>query len=93
VTGTRLKMGLGGVAVVCCVHDREKRQVRTEAQIVGLGLEVGVVYDAAQHHIFECSCCENWFVDPGDVPLRCHACRGTIVHTPAAPLPEPTGRL
>lgn len=89
----RFHMSLGGVAVVCCVHDREKRQVRTERQIVELGREVGVEYDPRQHRLFECACCENLFVDPGDEPRLCHACRGSVIHAPAAPIAEPRGPL
>jgi hypothetical protein len=84
---------LSGVAVVCCPHDREKRQITTEAQVADLAKEVGKVYDPAQHKLFNCSCCQNLFVDPGDEPLRCHACRQPNVHPLGGPLPEPTGRI
>lgn len=88
-----LRPTISGVAVVCCLHDREKRQIRTEQQIIALGREIGVEYDPKQHHIFECACCQNWFVNTGDEPRFCHVCRMPLVHAPAGPLAEPTGRL
>lgn len=88
-----LRPTLSGVAVICCVHDREKRQITTEQQIIELGRELGVEFDPKQHSIFDCACCQNWFVEVGDEPRFCHVCRGPLVHTPAAPLAEPTGRL
>lgn len=88
-----LRPTLGGVAIVCCPHDREKRQITTESQVAELGLAVGQTFDPKQHRVFSCACCSNLFVDPGDVPLYCHACRGSAVHPLGGPLAEPTGRL
>jgi hypothetical protein len=82
---------VSGVAVVCCVHDREKRQVRTEAHVAALGLSVGQVYDPRQHKIHECSCCQNLFVDPSDEPRLCTVCLGPLKHALGGPLPEPKG--
>ena len=84
-------VALGGTAVVCCVHDREKRRVVTEAQVAALGLEVGQVYDRRQHKLHSCACCGNLFVDPTDTPRFCSACQGPLVHPLGGPLPEPTG--
>lgn len=84
---------LGGTAVVCCVHDREKRQIRTEAAVAELGSLVGVAYNRQQHKMFECACCENLFVGDDDEPKFCHACRGSLVHPLGGPLPDPTGAL
>jgi hypothetical protein len=86
-----IKATISGTAVVCCVHDREKRQIRTEAAIAELGTLVGVAYNAKQHKIHECACCENLFVDESDEPKFCHRCRGPLVHALGGPLPEPTG--
>lgn len=90
-TATALKIALGGTAVVCCVHDREKRKVVTERDVAMLGLEVGVLYDPKQHKIHRCSCCENLFVDPTDTPRFCSTCLGATVHQLGGPLPEPIG--
>lgn len=93
-TGTSsLRMTLSGTAVVCCVHDREKRQITTEAQVADLAADVGATYDPKRDKMFLCSCCQNLFVDLGDEPLYCHACRQPNVHPLGGPLPEPTGRL
>ena len=86
-----LGVELGGVAVVCCVHDREKRTVVTERQVAELGLEVGMLYDPKQHKIHRCACCENLFVDPTDQPRFCSVCLGSLVHRLGGPLPDPTG--
>lgn len=82
---------LGGVAVVCCVHDREKRQVRSERQVAELGALVGQRYDPKQHKLHLCACCENLFVDPGDEPRFCSTCQRPLVHQLGGPLPEAKG--
>ena len=86
-----LRVELGGTAVVCCVHDREKRKVVTEAAVAALGLEAGIVYDPTRHKLHRCACCDNLFVDPSDTPRFCHACQGPLVHALGGPLPEPVG--
>lgn len=88
-----LRVELGGTAVVCCVHDRQKRQVVTEAQVAALGLEVGIVYDPAQHRVHRCACCGNLFIDPSDVPRYCATCSGPLVHPLGGPLPAPIGEV
>lgn len=90
-SSTALRVALGGTAVVCCVHDREKRTVVTEAQVAALGLEVGMVYDPVQHKLHRCACCDNLFVDPTDVPRYCSVCQGPLARRLGGPLPEPTG--
>ena len=89
--GAGARVVLGGTAVVCCVHDREKRQVVTEAQVAELGLRVGQVYDPLQHKLHLCMCCQNLFVDPSDVPGFCSVCTRPAVHPLGGPLPEPKG--
>lgn len=90
---TGIRPTLGGVAVVCCVHDREKRQIVTETQVAALGLTVGQVYDPAQHRLFLCACCENLFVAVTDEPRYCSTCSQLPVHALGGPLAEPKGRL
>lgn len=91
MAGTALRVALGGTAVVCCVHDRRKRQVVTEAQVAALGLEVGMVYDPRQHKLHRCACCDNLFVDPADTPRFCKDCQGPLAHQLGGPLPQPVG--
>jgi hypothetical protein len=86
-------LGLGGVATVFCVHDRQKRQVTDPEDVKKLGLSLGIVYDARKDIIHNCPCCENLFVTDNDTPTLCHPCLGISVHEVRAPLPEPTGRL
>jgi hypothetical protein len=86
-----LRVVLGGVAVVCCPHDREKRQIRTEAAVTELGALAGERFDRRRHRIHLCSCCENLFVDSADIPRYCHACRRPLVHALGGDLPEPIG--
>jgi hypothetical protein len=84
---------LGGAAVVCCVHDREKRQVVTEAQVFALGLSVGQVYDPVQHRLFWCACCGNLFVAVSDEPRYCSTCSRPPTHLLGGPLAQPKGRI
>lgn len=91
--GSSIGIAIGGTAVVCCVHDREKRKIVTEAQVKSLGASVGQVLDPKQHKLFLCVCCENLFVDTGDKPKFCHQCRQSLVHKLGGPLPEPRGRI
>ena len=90
---TGLRIELGGTAQVCCVHDRQKRQVVTEGQVVMLGLEQGIYYDAGQHRIHRCACCENLFVDPSDEPRYCRSCNVPAVHQLGGPLAYPIGEV
>lgn len=78
---SRLAPAFGGVAVVCCVHNREKRKI------------TDLVYDAAREKPRECACCENLFTDPTDTPMLCPQCRGVNVHPLGGPLNDPTGVL
>jgi hypothetical protein len=89
--GLGLRISLGGAAVVCCVHDRKKRQVTTEVQVAALGLSVGQLYDPKQHKLHFCSCCENLFVDPSDEPRFCSSCLPAPLHPLGGPLPSPKG--
>ena len=90
---TMIAMSASGVAVVCCVHDREKRQIVTEEALAALLVEHGFPYDPKQHKTFWCACCGNLFVKHDDMPDFCGACRTTPVHALAAPLPDPNGAI
>lgn len=87
-----VSVAVGGKAVVCCVHDRIKREVTTEAQVAELGRMVGQTYDPAQHKLWACACCENLFVDPADTPRLCSRCQARPQHPPEGPLPSPNER-
>lgn len=89
--GGAVGIALGGTATVCCVHDRVKRQVKTEEHVRRLGLEAGIIYDERQHKIHRCGCCENLFVDASDEPLYCKVCNRLPVHKIVGPLPAPMG--
>lgn len=91
MAGTSIAPVLSGVAVVCCVHDREKRRVTSERDVFELGLQVGQVYNPAQHKLHLCACCENLFVDPTDEPRFCSSCLPKPVHPLGGPLPDPRG--
>jgi hypothetical protein len=85
-------VSITGTAVVCCVHDRPKREVVTEAHVAELGRRVGQKYDPKQHKLWLCSCCENLFVDPTDHPRLCHRCQTRPPQHPlGGPLPAPNG--
>lgn len=73
------RLALGGTAVVCCVHNREKRQITSLA------------FDPARTKLHLCSCCENLFLERTDTPMFCEGCRGPNIHPLGGPLPEPGG--
>ena len=86
------RLVLGGTAVVCCVHDRKKREVVTEEQVRLLGLEAGIIFKPGIHRLHECSCCSNLFVEDGTEARHCQVCRSIPpVHALGGPLPEPKG--
>lgn len=88
---SELRIVLSGKAVICCPHDREKRQVTTDAQVVALGIRAGQVYDPRIHKIHRCACCGNLFVDTTDIPRFCRVCESPLVHALGGPLPDPIG--
>jgi hypothetical protein len=73
------QMSATGVAVVCCVHDQEKRAI------------TDLRYDKRVEKVHVCACCENLFTRPDDVPHYCEPCGGRPVHPLMAPLPVPVG--
>jgi hypothetical protein len=74
-------MSVGGTAVVCCVHNREKRQV------------TDLAFDGRTHKPHMCACCENLFLRTDDVPHYCDQCGGKPFYRLAAPLPDPIGEV
>lgn len=76
---TGFGLSIGGVAVVCCVHDRVKREI------------TDLEFDPATHKVHLCACCENLFLRRDDIPHYCQRCGGHPVHPLAAPLPDPIG--
>ena len=72
---------MSATVVVCCVHDRVKRQI------------TDLAFDSAREKVHLCACCENLFTRPDDVPHYCPACGGRPVHALAAPLKQPHGEV
>lgn len=68
-------------AVVCCVHDREKRQVQELA------------FDPRVTKLHLCACCENLFLERTDTPMFCPECRKPPAHMLGGPLPAPKGQV
>lgn len=64
--GTSINLQLGGKAQVCCIHQREKRQVVTLELKKGYFLQI-------------CPCCENMFYHRTDMPHFCDGCGGRKV--------------
>jgi hypothetical protein len=89
---SNVKTTLGGVAVVVCVHDREKRQVTTIEQIQQLGRELDppMIFNPKVHYVAKCMCCENLFVSLEDTPRFCSICQRDLVHPLGGPMPTPT---
>jgi hypothetical protein len=83
------RVALGGAAVVCCVHDREKRIVSDPERVAWLGNAAGIIYDPRLHKLHRCACCENLFVSEDDTPRLCHICSGGLKHELGGPLPDP----
>jgi hypothetical protein len=80
-TGQTIRPTMSATVVVCCVHDRVKRQV------------TDLAFDTAREKVHLCACCENLFTRPDDVPHYCGPCGGRPVHRVMAPLPNPLGEV
>ena len=92
--GLGLRLELRGTAQVCCVHDREKRVVRSEEDVYAVGVLHGIIDPKLPRKnikTHECSCCGNLFVADGEEPRHCHTCRRPPVHALGGPIPEPKG--
>lgn len=68
---------IGGTAVVCCIHQVEKR---AKVALFNGDRPDGPGHDYA--HV--CSCCENMFISKSSEPRFCDACGGR----PLPGLPE-----
>jgi hypothetical protein len=82
-----IQLVLGGVAVVCCVHDRQKRQVRNPDDYMRLLVHGRRLVGATKFQT--CGCCENVFVALSDIPQLCHQCNGSLRHKPGGPISDP----
>lgn len=78
---TGFNMSISGVAVVCCVHDRIKREI------------TDLEFDPTTHKPHLCACCENLFLRTDDVPHYCSRCGGRPLYPLAGPLPDPIGEV
>jgi hypothetical protein len=83
------RTSIGGTAVVCCVHDRPKREVTDPDVVRHLGLVAGVVYNPRAHKLQTCACCQNLFVAADDTPRLCSVCTEAPTHKLEAPIPDP----
>lgn len=83
-----IRLSLGGVAQVYCVHDREKRVIRTPDDCVRVAWDAGA--KVLLHPKFQtCGCCENVFAAVTDFPQLCPGCQRPNVHKLEAPVSDP----
>jgi len=83
-----IEIVLSGTAEVYCIHDRQKRQVKTPDDCVRIARSVGLVPIA--HPKFQtCGCCENVFAAYSDEPQLCHRCSGENLHPLGGPVNDP----
>ena len=83
-----IRMELSGFAKVYCVHDREKRLLKTPDDCMRIARDAGIVL--MEHPKFQtCGCCENVFASFDDAPQLCHRCNGHNVHPLGGPLNDP----
>jgi hypothetical protein len=78
---SEFQITMGGTAVVCCVHNREKRQV------------TDLPFNGNTHKPHLCACCENLFLRTDDVPHYCEQCGGRPFYPLGGPLPDPIGEV
>lgn len=78
---TQISATVSGTFVICCVHDRPKRQV------------TDLAVDLRTHKPHLCTCCENLFTRTDDVPHYCPQCGGHPVHPLGGPIPDPIGEV
>jgi hypothetical protein len=79
---------MGGSAKVYCVHDREKRLVRTPDDCVRVAREAGMSLIVGPK-FQTCGCCSNVFATFDDAPQLCHHCNGHNVHALGGPISSP----
>jgi len=76
---TDFSLSITGTVLVCCVHDRVKREI------------TDLAFNPATHKAHLCGCCENLFLRTDDVPHYCPTCGGHPVHPVNGKLPDPLG--
>ena len=84
-----IRMELSGFAQVYCVHDREKRLLKTPDDCIRAARDAGLFVLLAHPKFHTCGCCENVFVTVDDSPQYCHRCSGVNVHKLGGPLNDP----
>ena len=82
-------VSVSGVAVVCCVHDRQKDLVKDPDVLIAAATRRGI--NRNTYLVQFCACCRNYFLHLDDEPALCQTCRRRPVHQPAGPLPNPEG--
>jgi hypothetical protein len=82
-----IEIVLSGTAKVYCVHDREKRQLRTPDDCLRLVRHSAVPVEQLKFQT--CGCCENVFPTLDDMPQLCPGCRRAPTHEPGGPLNDP----
>lgn len=70
--GSNLGIKIGGTATVYCLHDRQKRVITEEAQVLAMAPD-GAKLDS-DHQIKNCQCCENLFVTDSPIDEKCLPC-------------------
>ena len=87
--GYGIELVLSGTAVVCCVHNREKRKVPDRETALMLAHAAGLRVKSEHRVVYQtCACCENVFATFDSEPRLCHACVRPLVHEPGGPLAE-----
>jgi hypothetical protein len=79
-------IGITGAAIVCCVHDRQKRELVDPDE---LRLLYRAAYNTTPRVVARCACCDNLFAAFDDTPRLCTTCNGPTVHTVRGPLADP----
>lgn len=83
-----IELVLSGTAKVYCVHDREKRLVKTPDDCLRIARDAGL--EIVAHPKFQtCGCCENVFASADDIPRLCHRCQRDHVHALGGPINDP----
>ena len=83
-----VRIALGGTAKVYCVHDREKRLLRTPDDCARVARDAGLE-PLANPKFQTCGCCENVFAALTDEPQLCHRCSARNVHSLGGPINDP----
>lgn len=84
-----IEIVLSGTAEVYCVHDRQKRQVKTPDDCMRIARDAGLVPTIAHPKFQTCGCCENVFPTISDYPQLCPGCTRSNVHPLGGPINDP----